>query len=134
MSSSPSLPAWHTLLSLLHTPQHHYDAVGASADSQAQFAHASPLIALPLSPQPLNTSAGAQEVASATLSTITDGLRYYHNASVHADVSGGGDSDIQRAMQSLVPALWQSFAVILLGYACVKLEVVKQSHKQVKIC
>ena len=57
-----------------------------------------------------------------------------HIVSHHIEViaaNGGGDSDIQRAMDSLIPALWQSFAVILLGYACVKLEVVKQSHKQV---
>ncbi|CAI7763687.1 unnamed protein product [Closterium sp. NIES-53] len=42
----------------------------------------------------------------------------------------GGDDDMARAMESLIPALWQSFAVILIGYACVKLEVVKPQHKQ----
>ncbi|CAI5472512.1 unnamed protein product [Closterium sp. Yama58-4] len=44
--------------------------------------------------------------------------------------AAGGDEDMARAMESLIPALWQSFAVILIGYACVKLEVVKPQHKQ----
>ncbi|CAI6011057.1 unnamed protein product [Closterium sp. NIES-65] len=44
--------------------------------------------------------------------------------------AAGGDDDMARAMESLIPALWQSFAVILIGYACVKLEVVKPQHKQ----
>ncbi|CAI5969649.1 unnamed protein product [Closterium sp. NIES-64] len=46
--------------------------------------------------------------------------------------AAGGDDDMARAMESLIPALWQSFAVILIGYACVKLEVVKPQHKQVR--
>ncbi|CAI5524331.1 unnamed protein product, partial [Closterium sp. Naga37s-1] len=46
--------------------------------------------------------------------------------------AAGGDDEMARAMESLIPALWQSFAVILIGYACVKLEVVKPQHKQVR--
>ena len=75
------------------------------------------------------TSPSTSANVSALELHLDDHAFSYHTATLAAN--GGGDSDIQRAMDSLIPALWQSFAVILLGYACVKLEVVKQSHKQV---
>lgn len=109
MAGSPFFPMWHALSAIVQSPNH--DANSTSGLVPATW-NMQPSNALDISwwTQPFPSS-------------LTDPTLYD---------SSSNDSDIQRAMQSLLPALWQAFAVILLGYACVKLEVVKQNHKQVR--